>query len=199
MSYLKYVPYVFLFAIATMIIYAWGLYKSQHAAMDDSKLLYSKAVSKILSELKKKDKLTRAELIKLLTNLETKRPFARNKIVVTEPESFADTVIQYMITQNALLRKKNFPLFPLAALRLFIRLAGIDGHRHAGEQQHAQPREDAVYAGDEYAYQNINDPGGDEGGASEALAGSPGGVVFHAPFGAHTDYSVAFYLRHDIP
>ncbi len=100
MSYLDYVPYVFLFAIATMIIYAWGLYKSQHAAMDDSKLLYSKAVSKILSELKKKDKLTRAELIKLLTGLETKRPFSRNKIVVTEPQSFTDAIIQYMLTQK---------------------------------------------------------------------------------------------------
>ena len=100
MSYLEYLPYVFLFAIATMIIYGWGLYKSQNAAMDDSKLLYSKGVSKILSELKKKDKLTRAELIKLVTGLQTKRPFSYNFIVVTEPESFADTVIQYMITQK---------------------------------------------------------------------------------------------------
>lgn len=44
---LSYLPYVLMFAAATMIIYGWGLVKSQRAAKDDTKLLYSKGEAKI--------------------------------------------------------------------------------------------------------------------------------------------------------
>lgn len=106
MNLLKYIPYVLLFMLATMIIYAWGLYKAQRASADDTKLLYSKAVSKITSTLKKQHKMTRAEIVKSVTGLYASRPFSKNKIAVTDPETFADNLISFMITQK-IINKNN--------------------------------------------------------------------------------------------
>ena len=51
---LKYIPYVLLFALATMIIYAWGLWRSMRQQQDLSNLLSAKGISKVKKALKKK-------------------------------------------------------------------------------------------------------------------------------------------------
>ena len=44
---LKYIPYILLFALVTMIIYAWGLWRSMRQQQDLSNLLSAKGISKI--------------------------------------------------------------------------------------------------------------------------------------------------------
>ena len=51
---LKYIPYILLFALATMIIYAWGLWRSVRQNQDLSNLLAAKGVSKVKKALRKK-------------------------------------------------------------------------------------------------------------------------------------------------
>ena len=45
MSFLQYIPFVFLFAAATALIYGWGLWRSQRQQQDLSNLLSSKGIS----------------------------------------------------------------------------------------------------------------------------------------------------------
>ena len=59
---LKYIPYVLLFALATMIIYAWGLWRSVRQNQDLSNLLASKGVAKVRKALRKNKALTLKEL-----------------------------------------------------------------------------------------------------------------------------------------
>ena len=50
---LKYIPYILLFALVTMIIYAWGLWRSMRQQQDLSNLLSAKGISKVKKALKK--------------------------------------------------------------------------------------------------------------------------------------------------
>lgn len=50
---LKYIPYVLMFAVATMIIYGWGLWRTMHQKQDLSNMLCSKGISKVKKALKK--------------------------------------------------------------------------------------------------------------------------------------------------
>ena len=49
---LEYLPYVLLFALATMIIYAWGLWRSIRQQQDLSNMLSAKGISKVKKALK---------------------------------------------------------------------------------------------------------------------------------------------------
>ena len=56
---LKYIPYVLMFAVATMIIYGWGLWRTMHQKQDLSNMLCSKGISKVKKTLKKNGPMTR--------------------------------------------------------------------------------------------------------------------------------------------
>ena len=43
---IHYLPYILLFAVATMLIYGWGLWRSMHQNQDLKKLLTSKGKKK---------------------------------------------------------------------------------------------------------------------------------------------------------
>ena len=58
---LKYIPYVLMFAVATMIIYGWGLWRTMHQKQDLSNMLCSKGISKVKKALKKNKSLTKKE------------------------------------------------------------------------------------------------------------------------------------------
>lgn len=51
---LKYIPYVLMFAVATMIIYGWGLWRTMHQKQDLSNMLCSKGISKVKKSAQKK-------------------------------------------------------------------------------------------------------------------------------------------------
>ena len=42
---LKYLPYVLLFAVATMIVYGWGLWRTMRQGSDLANMLSSKGIS----------------------------------------------------------------------------------------------------------------------------------------------------------
>lgn len=44
---IHYLPYILLFAVATMLIYGWGLWRSMHQNQDLNNLLTSKGISRI--------------------------------------------------------------------------------------------------------------------------------------------------------
>ena len=82
MSFLQYIPFVLLFAAATALIYGWGLWRSQRQQQDLSNLLFSKGVSRIQKVLK------------------AKQPFSSERIQVTDPKQFLDSLLPYMLRQH---------------------------------------------------------------------------------------------------
>ena len=77
---LEYLPYVLLFALATMIIYAWGLWRSIRQQQDLSNMLSAKGISKVKKALKKNGAMTEKELEPFIKNLTAKQPFSREQI-----------------------------------------------------------------------------------------------------------------------
>ena len=90
---LKYIPYVLMFAVATMIIYGWGLWRTMHQKQDLSNMLCSKGISKVKKALKKNKSLTKKELA-------AKQPFNSERIGVTDPNAFLDSILPYMLKQK---------------------------------------------------------------------------------------------------
>ena len=96
---LKYIPYVLMFAVATMIIYGWGLWRTMHQKQDLSNMLCSKGISKVKKALKKNKSLTKKELEPFVKDLTAKQPFNSERIGVTDPNAFFDSPV-YAETKN---------------------------------------------------------------------------------------------------
>ena len=97
---LKYIPYILLFALVTMIIYAWGLWRSMRQQQDLSNLLSAKGISKVKKALKKNGAMSAKELEPVVKGLSAKQPFTREKIEVTDPVKFLGSIMPYMINQK---------------------------------------------------------------------------------------------------
>lgn len=97
---LKYIPYVLLFALVTMIIYAWGLWRSMRQQQDLSNLLSAKGISRVKKALKKNGAMSAEELEPVVKELTAKQPFSRKQIAVTDPGKFLGSILPYMIKQK---------------------------------------------------------------------------------------------------
>ena len=104
---LKYIPYILLFALATMIIYAWGLWRSVRQNQDLSNLLAAKGVSKVKKALRKKSGRTLKELEPFVKDLTAKQPFSRQQIAVTDPKEFLNSILPYMVRQKMITENKE--------------------------------------------------------------------------------------------
>ena len=99
---IHYLPYILLFAVATMLIYGWGLWRSMHQNQDLNNLLTSKGISRIKKELKRNGKMTKKELSDCVKDLT-----ARQRIGVTNPNQFLDSLLPYMERQEMISKSKQ--------------------------------------------------------------------------------------------
>ena len=104
---LKYIPYVLLFALVTIIVYAWGLWRSVRQNQDLSNMLAAKGVSKVKKALRKNKALTLKELEPFVKDLTAKQPFSRQQIAVTDPKEFLESILSYMIRQKMIIENKE--------------------------------------------------------------------------------------------
>lgn len=105
---IHYLPYILLFAVATMLIYGWGLWRSLHQGQDLNNLLTAKGISKIKKELKKNGKMTKKELADSVKGLTAKQPFSKQRIGVTNPMQFLDSLLPYMERQEMITKKGKY-------------------------------------------------------------------------------------------
>lgn len=103
----KYIPYVLMFAVATMIIYGWGLWRTMRQGQDLSNLLCSKGIANVKKALKKNKSLTRKELEPFVKDLTAKQPFNSERIGVTDPKAFLDSILPYMLKQKMIKEVKE--------------------------------------------------------------------------------------------
>ena len=104
---LHYIPYVLLFALATALIYGWGMWRSARQKQDLSNMLSAKGISAIKKALKKNGPLTKKELVPFVKDLTARQPFPREQIGVTEPDKFLDSILPYMIRQKMIREEKR--------------------------------------------------------------------------------------------
>lgn len=104
---LKYIPYVLLFALATVIIYAWGLWRSMRQSRDLSNLLSAKGIAKVKKALRRNKEMTAKGLETCVKDLTAKQPFSRQQIAVTDPKQFLNSILPYMIRQKMITESKE--------------------------------------------------------------------------------------------
>lgn len=98
---------IILFAIATMIIYGWGIIKQKNQTGDLMRLLFSKGESLVKKYLKKNEYITVSDVEKLCEGLEVKQPFSRNKAVVKNKKDYANQLLAYMVKTNQIEKEGN--------------------------------------------------------------------------------------------
>ena len=98
---------ILLFAVATMLIYGWGLWRSMHQNQDLNNLLTSKGISRIKKELKRNGKMTKKELSDCVKDLTASQPFSKQRIGVTNPNQFLDSLLPYMERQEMISKSKQ--------------------------------------------------------------------------------------------
>lgn len=93
---------VALFAIATAILYVWGLRKSVTQAGDLERVLLSKAAARIRKYGKKHPTLTQKEVEEQVKGLKGGLFWSRNRVEVQDPAAFAQKLLRYMVEQQLL-------------------------------------------------------------------------------------------------
>lgn len=88
---------IFLFAIATMIIYGWGMVRQKNQTSDLMKMLFAKGESKVKKYLKENEYITNADVERICDGLEAKQPFSKNRAVVKNKKDYANQLLEYMV------------------------------------------------------------------------------------------------------
>jgi hypothetical protein len=90
------------FALATVILYCWGMVRQKKQPGDLMNLLFSKGETKVQKYLKTNDFITVAETEKLCKGMEAKLPFSGNRAVVKDTKDFALRLLNYMVKTGQL-------------------------------------------------------------------------------------------------
>lgn len=104
---MKYILYTLMFALATVIIFSWGIIKEQNKSKDLMNQLYKKAESKILKAFKKKDVLSRRDIEKEVKDIKASLFYSKDKMVVHNSSNFAKNIINAMISRNLIEKTKD--------------------------------------------------------------------------------------------
>ncbi|RDY23720.1 hypothetical protein CHF27_006225 [Romboutsia maritimum] len=103
----KTIIYILLFAIATIIIYTWGLFKEKNKSKDLLDILYSKGEKKILKALDSKGSLSRKDIEKELMNLKASLFYSKNKLVVQDPSHFSKVLVGKLLQKGVIVKNSK--------------------------------------------------------------------------------------------
>ena len=99
---MKYIIYILMFALATVIIFSWGIIKEQNKSRDLMNQLYKKAENNVVKAFKRKDVLSRKDIENEVKNVKASLFYSRDKMVVQNPKSFTKSLINTMINNNVI-------------------------------------------------------------------------------------------------
>lgn len=98
---------IILFAIATMVIYIWGLMKQSRQSSDLMSMLFSKGNKKVIKYLKQNEYINVKDIENLAKDMQVKMPFSRNRAVVKDKRDFAKQLINYMLKTGQVEQEGN--------------------------------------------------------------------------------------------
>ena len=99
--------YILLFAIATVIIYIWGLLKEQRKSKDLFDILYKKGEKAIIKAFKDKGCLSKKDIENELVNLKSSLFYTKDKLVITDSSHFAKILIGKMLNNGTIFKTSN--------------------------------------------------------------------------------------------
>ena len=91
---------VLLFALATAVLYVWGLRKSMGQGADLTRILLNRCGNKVVGYLKKHGTVTEAEIARLIGGVTAGEFWSRKKLTVQEPKKFTGEVIRFLLDQQ---------------------------------------------------------------------------------------------------
>lgn len=97
---MRYILYILMFALATVIIFSWGIIKEQNKSKDLMNQLYKKAETKVLKAFKSKEVLTRRDIENEVKSIKASLFYSKDKMVVQNSSTFAKNIINTMINKN---------------------------------------------------------------------------------------------------
>ena len=91
---------ILLFAVATAVLYVWGLRKSVGQSADLTRILLNRCGNKVVKYLKKHGTATEAEIACLIDGVTAGEFWSRRKLTVQEPEKFTGQVVSFLLDQQ---------------------------------------------------------------------------------------------------
>ena len=89
-----------LFALATAILYVWGLKKSAGQRADLNRILLNRCGNKVLKYLKKHKEITKAQVAEQINGVTASEFWSKNRLKVQDPKKFAQNVIDFLLDQQ---------------------------------------------------------------------------------------------------
>ena len=91
---------ILLFAVATAVLYAWGLAKSMDQKSDLARNLLGACGNKVVRYLKKNDTITVREVARQIEGVSVGQFWSRNKLKVQDADKFSRQVIEFLLDQQ---------------------------------------------------------------------------------------------------
>ena len=99
--------YILLFAIATIIIYTWGLIKEKNKSNDLLDLLYNKSYKAVLTAFKTKKTLSKKDIENEILNLKASLFYSKDKLVIKDPSHISKILIGKMLKDGVIEKTTN--------------------------------------------------------------------------------------------
>lgn len=93
---------IVLFAIASAILYVWGLRKSMTQAADLEHILLSKSAARVMQYLRQHLTISQKEIARQIKNVKAGLFWSRKQVQVQDATVFAKKLTQYMLEQQLL-------------------------------------------------------------------------------------------------
>ncbi len=91
-----------LFALATAILYAWGLHKAVNRQETMARRLRGTCAGRIVKRMRRQGQMTEAEIAGALKGVRTGEFWSREKAVVGDADAYARELILWMLDQRLL-------------------------------------------------------------------------------------------------
>ena len=99
--------YILLFAIATVIIYIWGMKKEQSKEKELLDNLYKKSEKIVIKSFKQNKTLSRKDIENELTNVKSSLFYSKHKLVIKIPSHLAKIIICNLLNNGTIIKTNN--------------------------------------------------------------------------------------------
>ncbi|EOD00778.1 hypothetical protein [Caldisalinibacter kiritimatiensis] len=104
---ISFIVSVLVFAAAFAFLLAWGYVKQQKKTQELLDKLYKKIETKIIKQLKKKEYLTKNELMELIKGTKASLFWSNNKIQVNDPKLVTDNILNKLLEKGVIVEVLN--------------------------------------------------------------------------------------------
>lgn len=98
---------IFLFSVATAVLYVWGLKKSMGQQEDMTRNLMGACGSRVVKYLKKHDTITESEVAQQIEGVTVGQFWSRRKMKVQDGKKVSGQVIEFLLDQQYIERTAN--------------------------------------------------------------------------------------------